>query len=103
MYRPTRRLSAALLALTLLTLLTLPAAAQAEPSAGPVDRWVITLLGGLDDLLDGLWSIDAASEVGSEPLPDDDGSKVAPRWDPSGAANELTTTRKVAPRWDPSG
>lgn len=103
MLRLTRRLSVGLLALTLLTLLTLPAAAQAEPSAGPVDRWVTTLLGGLDDLLDGLWSIGAASEVDSEPLPDGGGSDVAPRWDPSGAANELTTTTKVAPRWDPSG
>jgi hypothetical protein len=103
MHRPTRSLSAVLLALTLLTLLALPAAAQAEPSAGPVDRWVTSLFDGLGDLLDGLWSVDAASEVGSEPLPDDDGDEVAPRWDPSGAANELTTTTKVAPRWDPSG
>jgi hypothetical protein len=100
MHRPTRRLSAFLLALTLLAL---PAAAQAEPSAGPVDRWLTSLLDGLGDLLDGPWSIDAASEVDSEPLPDEGGTEVAPRWDPSGAANELTTTRKVAPRWDPSG
>lgn len=101
MQRITRRLSGVLLALTLLLL---PAAAHAEPTARGVDRWLVSVLDVLGDLVGGLRTIGAASETGSEPLLDDDGDpQVSPSGEPDDSSDELVAGRKIAPRWEPNG
>jgi hypothetical protein len=97
MQRTSRRLSAVLLAFTLLAL---PAAARAEPAARGVDRWLVSVLDALGDLVGGLWTIGAASETG-DPLPDDDGGSEVDS-DPGDTESE-PITKKIAPRWDPTG
>ena len=101
MHRPTRRLSAVLLALTLLLL---PAAVHAEPAAGGADRWLVSVLDVLGDLVSGLRTIGAASETGSEPLLDDDGdTQVSPSGESDDSSDQLVVRRKVAPQWEPNG
>lgn len=101
MQRPTRRLSAVLLALTLLLL---PAAAHAEPAARSVDRWLDSVLDVLGDLVSGLWTIGAASETGSEPSLDDDGdTQVSPSGESDDSSDRLVVRREVAPHWEPNG
>lgn len=102
-----RRLPSVLLTFVLLAS---PAwAVHAEPAAGAAARdelWTSRLLAVLDDLLGGLWSIEAASEDDGSVQPidstDDGGTGYAPTWDPNGGSSALTTTR-YAPTWDPNG
>lgn len=101
MQRTTQRLSGVLLALILLML---PAVAHAEPTARGVDRWLVSVLGVLGDLVGGLQTTGAASETGSEPSLDDDGDpQVSPSGEPDDSSDQLDVRRKLAPQWEPNG
>lgn len=97
-----RRLCGALLTLALLVLPA--AAAQAEPPAGAFERWTTSLTTLLGDLLDGLLTVDAASESGGEDVDGlhDDGT-VGTTIRSTEEGNELKTTTQLAPGWDPAG
>lgn len=104
MNHPARRLFAILLALALLTL---PAAAHADPASdvtGTTDGWITPLLDLLGGLVDDLWTIGAASETGdgTAALPLGDGTTGV---DLSGDGTEsgLATTTEAKPNWDPNG
>jgi hypothetical protein len=100
MQRTTRRLSGVLLALTLLLL---PAAAHAEPAAGGGDRWFVSVLGVLGDLVGGLRTIGTASET-TDPLPDDDDDpQVSPSGESDDSSDQLVVGRKLTPQWEPNG
>lgn len=96
-----RLLSAVLLALALLTL---PAAAHADPAPrapGTADGWITTVLDLLGGLVGGLW-LDSPSTT--DPLEVDDGdSEALPGWDPNGVSSNSTTTTQGVPSWDPNG
>lgn len=105
MNHPARRLSGVLLALAMLTL---PAAAHADPAAripGTPDRWITSALDLLGGLVDGRWTVGAASgtdDAGTTALPLADGDSDAA---PSGDENRIgpTSTTKAKPSWDPNG
>ena len=102
-----RRLSVVVLALVLLAL---PAAAQAHPAtgaapaAGEPASWSTVVFDFLAGLLDGLWSVGAASETGTTgTFTDDSDAAFAPRIDPNGGSEAFETTTGFAPRIDPNG
>jgi hypothetical protein len=104
MNHPARRLSAVLLALALLTL---PAAAHADPAPrlpGAADGWITCVLDLLGGLVDGLWTIGAASQTddGTATLEPGDGATAVDLVG-DGTESSLTTRTGLKPNLDPNG
>lgn len=103
MNHPARRLSAVLLTLALLTL---PAAAHADPAPrvpAPADDWITSVLDLLAGFVDDLWTLGAASETAERTSlePGDGGVALDPSRDET--ERSLTTRTGAKPNFDPNG
>lgn len=100
-----RSLPGVLLALALVV----PCAAvvQAEPATDSHASWLTSVLDLLGGFLDGLWSVDAASETGDDPqvleLDGDEATPTLPTWDPEDGTTSGETSNRVVGSFDPNG